>query len=214
VKLQELLLSAKPLSAPAPDIMRRASREIRAELPPPLPNGWVLAPSVGLAFAAIAALRVHAAHDDARSWLAAIALGGAAAALITLSRRKSPLLVAGLAVASLVFAMGAGRDGGLEPNIGVHCLAAEILASLFPLGAGLWLVKHGRSDGGMLWFASVAAAGALAGHAALHLTCPVHLQSPHLYVFHTGGVVLAAFLGFLASHLPALLGWGALRRGT
>jgi hypothetical protein len=214
MRLQEILLSARPLAAPAPEIMRRASREIRAELPPPRPNAWVLAPSVGLGFAAIAALRINAAHDDARSWLAALALGGAATALVTLSRRKSPLLVAGLAVASLVFAMGAGRDGGLEPSIGYHCVAAEILASLFPLGAALWLVKRGRSDGGMIWFASVAAAGALAGHAALHITCPVHLQAPHLYAFHTGGVVLAAFLGFLASRLPALLGWGALRRVT
>ena len=51
-------------------------------------------------------------------------------------------------------------------------------------------------------------------HAALHLTCPVRAESPHLYVFHTGGVVLAAALGFLASRLPPLVGWGAREEPT
>jgi hypothetical protein len=40
-----------------------------------------------------------------------------------------------------------------------------------------------------------AAAGALAGHAALHLTCPVRAATPHLLAFHAGGVLLAAALG-------------------
>ena len=47
--------------------------------------------------------------------------------------------------------------------------------------------------------AAVAAAGALAGHAALHLTCPAAHADAHLFVFHVGGVVLAAMLAVLAT---------------
>jgi hypothetical protein len=55
--------------------------------------------------------------------------------------------------------------------------------------------------------AQAAAAGALAGQAALHLGCSMHAQAPHLWVFHVGGVALAALAGWLVeSRLSAAAG--------
>jgi hypothetical protein len=84
----------------------------------------------------------------------------------------------------------------------VKCVAIELFAAAWPLGAAALakgLVRRPRSP----WAtAALAASGALAGQATLHLTCPVRLAEPHLAVFHTGGVVLAALLGASASRLP------------
>ncbi|HEY6001519.1 MAG TPA: hypothetical protein VIV57_01515, partial [Anaeromyxobacter sp.] len=46
--------------------------------------------------------------------------------------------------------------------------------------------------------AAAAAAGALAGDAALQLACPARAAMPHLLAFHVGGVVLAAAAAGLA----------------
>ena len=215
VKLQDLLLEGRPLEAPSAETLARAAREIQRELaaegaaaPPTRTSVWPLGASVALGFLVIAALARHRAGDG-RSLAAAAALAGAATLLVTLAPRRHPLLVGLVAGASLIFAFMAGEGADLVPLIGVHCVLAELLASAFPLAVALALVKRRQEAGGFVFFGTVAAAGALAGHAALHLTCPVRLEAPHLLVFHTGGVVLAACLGFLASRLPALLGWRA-----
>jgi hypothetical protein len=84
----------------------------------------------------------------------------------------------------------------------VKCVAIELFAAAWPLGAAA-LAKGLVQRPGSPWAtAALAASGALAGQAALHLTCPVRFAEPHLAVFHTGGVVLAALLGASASRLP------------
>jgi hypothetical protein len=50
--------------------------------------------------------------------------------------------------------------------------------------------------------AAAAAAGALAGVAALQLTCGAHVAAPHVLAFHAGGVVLAAVTARLAWRWP------------
>jgi hypothetical protein len=45
--------------------------------------------------------------------------------------------------------------------------------------------------------AQAAAAGALAGQAALHLACPGRHDVVHLWGFHVAGVAAAALVGFL-----------------
>lgn len=217
-KLQDLLVQARLTEAPSPEALRRTAEEIRRELDGAAPARdreivWPIAASMVLGFTVIALIRRNG-WDDGRSWAAAITFALAAASLATIAPRRSPLLVAGVAVASLLFAWFAGSAGRLEPEIGVHCVLSELAAAAFPIATTLILVRSGRSEGGVLLFAAVAAAGALAGHAALHVACPVRSDAPHLFAFHTGGVVLAAFVGFLASRLPPLLGWGALGRGS
>ncbi len=55
--------------------------------------------------------------------------------------------------------------------------------------------------------ALAAAAGALAGMAALHVACPVHDERAHLFVFHVGGVVVAGLSG-------ALIDWRCASPGS
>jgi hypothetical protein len=74
----------------------------------------------------------------------------------------------------------------------------ELLAALLPLGAVYWAARRGG-----VWNAPVAAtaaaAGALAGQAALQLACPAAAHETHRLVFHTGGVLLAGLLAAMSS---------------
>jgi len=213
-KLAELLLKAKPLEAPSPEALARASREIQAELAAEsrrlrARRPGAIAAGVVVGFLVVVAMARHRAGDG-RSLAAAFALAAAATLLATLAPRRHRLLIALIAGASLIFAAITGEGGSLAPGIGVHCVLAELAAAVFPLVIAFVLTRRAREvSGGGLFFATVAAAGALAGHAGLHLTCPVRFEAPHLYAFHTGGVILAAAVGFLAARLPRLLGWAA-----
>src|SRR5262249_5673436 len=63
-----------------------------------------------------------------------------------------------------------------------------------------------RGQGGAALYAGVAAAGALAGQAGLHLSCPAQAALPHLIAFHVGGVLLAALVGAASARVLALRG--------
>ena len=94
-----------------------------------------------------------------------------------------------------LFAVLVGTSSKLAPAIGIKCTLLEIVAALVPWIVFLRFTQGlvGRGQG-----AAMAAAGALAGQAALHLSCPVAHAEPHLLVFHLGGVILASALGALA----------------
>ncbi len=160
---------------------------------------WALPIVGGWAFAV--ALAKHRAEDRA-SWLwsAAVAL---CASVLGIARLEA--LSAGAAVVlSGIFSglMGSGRM--LSPAIGIKCVLIELIAASLPLATTAFLVVRRRAPNSA-WRLSVAAAlGALAGHAGLHLTCPVRTASPHLFAFHTGGVFLAAMVGLAISRIPAL----------
>jgi len=102
--------------------------------------------------------------------------------------------------ASAAFALAMGSVPLLAPGLGVKCMALELVAAAIP-----WVgFRRVTGVGGTKWEgAAVAAAGALAGHAALHLSCRVPNASAHLLVFHVGGVVLAAALGALLTPGPS-----------
>jgi hypothetical protein len=137
-------------------------------------------------------------------WLeGAIAAGLAAAAAWTAAwtgKLAWGICAAGSAFLSAYAASGAG----LEVAIGLKCVALELLAASIPLATALLLVRGGSLSASWALFAGVSAAGALAGHAALHLACPVRTAAPHLFVFHTGGVLLAVLLGLSAWRLRRL----------
>jgi hypothetical protein len=132
-------------------------------------------------------------HASPRAMGLAVLVMLIAAAVAGTHRLK--LWAVGVAIlTSAVFAVTMGTMPGLMPMIGVKCVLLELLASLVPWIAFLRTNAFVRRAEG----AAVAAAGALAGHAALHLSCPVAHDDAHLLVFHLGGVLLAAALGGLA----------------
>ena len=134
-------------------------------------------------------------RTDPRSFGASLTVAALAVAFASLNRGRL-LVVLMATAASAVLALAMGSTSLLAPSVGVECTLLELFAAALPWVAfrqvaGPWRSRTASS--------AVAAAGALSGHAALHLTCPVAHGDAHLLVFHFGGVVLAALLGALAT---------------
>lgn len=151
----------------------------------------------GLVVAAFVLEILLARHlkTDERSFGAALTVVALAVALGGLNRGKLLVVLVGTA-ASAVFAFSMGSTSLLAPAVGVECTLLELFAAALPWVAFYRVAGPWRSRAAS---SAVAAAGALSGHAALHLTCPVAHGDAHLLVFHFGGVVLAALLGALAT---------------
>ncbi|HEY6099549.1 MAG TPA: hypothetical protein VIW03_08970 [Anaeromyxobacter sp.] len=190
-RLQVLLAEARPELLPA-GALERASRAIAGEL---RREGrrrslWAATAS-GAAVAAIVAFARHVSGTPADfalgAFLAAVALGLAAAA-----SRRPTLAAACAAGAALLAAAAAGRAGPLAADEGVRCLAAELVSAALVVGAGWLALRGGTTSPSRSALAAAAAAGALAGDAALQVTCSAHEAMPHLLAFHVGGVLLAA----------------------
>jgi len=184
-------LGRASLPAPSAQALQRASAPILRELRPT--SSWGLRATAALAAAAVPVL--FARHHDWEGWAAALIVLAAATALsATAGMWKAGAWVA--LAASAGFALAAGgvpgfpRAGaGLVPSVGLDCFGLEILG-----GALAALVALRAASRGSL--AAAAASGALAAQAALHVACSAHLQAPHLWLFHVGGVAVAAALGF------------------
>jgi hypothetical protein len=190
------LLSRAEMPAPSADVLRRAREQVLAEMQPRF--AWLPAAAAVIAFAVPV---LFARHLDAEGWAAALLVAVAATALAARTGVTRAGALVGL-FASAGFAFAAGgvpgfpRAGaGLVPIVGMHCLMIELLAAAAPLAAAAWQFRRGNLQPGAL--AQAAAAGALAGQAALHLGCSAHAQAPHLWVFHVGGVALAALIGWM-----------------
>jgi hypothetical protein len=179
------------LAAPSAQALRRASAPVLRELQPA--SSWGLRAGAALAAAAVPIL--FARHHDWEGWGAALVVLVAATALSATAGLWKAGAWVGLA-ASAGFALAAGgvpgfpRAGaGFAPGVGLDCFGLEILGGA--LGA---LVAMRSATRGSL--AATAAAGALAAQAALHIACSAHLKAPHLWLFHVGGVAVAAALGW------------------
>ena len=224
--LQQLLGRAQ-LPAPSPEALRRASASILAELAsarPAVARPW-RAPALAGAITLVAfpLLALIGAHPRAWSFLgesvvvALIAAGCAALAIGP--RRKLAVPLALFASIAVLFINAAPAPfAALQ---GWSCSMVELVGALLPLGAVAFLALRGRdswaqlggtsvklaargAEGSALLYAGVAAAGALAGQAALGLTCPDRASFGHVAVFHVGAVLLAALLGAALSRMPVL----------
>lgn len=190
-----LFLAQSPLPPPSKQALQRAREAVLAQMRPAR-AGWLPAAAAVLAF--VAPL-LFARHLDAEGWDAAILVLVAATALAaSAGTLKAGGLVALFASAGFAFAAGGvpgfPRAGaGLVPNLGMECLTVELIAAVLPLAAAASQFRRNPRPGAL---ATAAAAGALAGQAALHLGCSAHGQAPHLWVFHVGGVALAALVGW------------------
>lgn len=185
-------LDAWQVEPPSDEALDRAHRDVLAAMDR-RPRRWPIGLATfvaGIALAAIAKQHSPHAHD----WVeAASALSLAVGlAYFATTRRVGAI---GLAVASsFVLALLGAAVPGLAPAVGMKCLLFELATASVP-GVIAW--RAGRR-GEIVTVALAAAAGALAGMAALHVACPVHEARAHLFVFHVGGVALAAALGALA----------------
>jgi len=137
------------------------------------------------------------------AWVESAALVGVALACLA-SLRRIGSLAAWLAFgASALLAALAWGDGPLAPRMGVACLLTELGAAAIPIAIVVRAFIRRRSTRPTLGLVVVAAAGALVGQAALHLTCPDRNAGLHVLAFHLGGVALAAAAAFLIGGLLA-----------
>lgn len=176
----------------------RVVRAIESELGRDLTRQAAWPATMTLAAFVLEILLARHLRTDARSFGAAITVAALGVALASLNRGKRLVVLAAVA-ASAVFAFTMASTTLLAPAVGAECTLLELFAASLPWiafrrVAGPWRARSAAS--------AVAAAGALSGHAALHLTCPVAHADAHLFVFHLGGVALAAVLGAVATPLP------------
>jgi hypothetical protein len=158
-------------------------------------EGWSLALASVLAVLASLALIVALASHRSRSstdWTVASALAASAVALAAVASRFSlGGVVAGVS-AALLAALLAGGEGPLALASGLHCLGIEIATAAAVAGAAWLAIRRGlASSRARHALPAAAVAGALAGDAALQITCGANAL-PHLLVFHVGGVLVVA----------------------
>jgi len=149
--------------------------------------------AVCVAFAAFVTL-AQARSPSRRDWAVGFALSAAAVGLGVAERRWRVTVVPLAVLATLGAAAATGVTGELDEGVGLDCLATEIACAAVVV-IGTWLViRRGTSSLAPGAVAAGAASGAVAGAAALQLTCRAHSSLPHVLAFHVGGVVLAAAL--------------------
>jgi hypothetical protein len=174
-----------------------AERANRKQVP------WIEALAVAGAFGLVVGIAVHSPGAPIAAWAPALVLLGAAALVPWLVQRFGGWGIA-LAGLSVPFAFARATDMHLALDLGATCLVMEALAATLPV-VTLVSVARGRGSGFGSWtFAAAAASGALAGQAALLLSCPSH-ELGHLLFIHTGTVLAAALAGAGVPRLvPAL----------
>jgi hypothetical protein len=107
-------------------------------------------------------------------------------------------------VASAVLAWIAGKGSALEVAVGFECAAVE-LASAGAMVAAFLIVMRGALRRSPMFtqavharatilLSSVAGTGALLAQVWLHKHCEAPAQTPHLFMFHFGAVLLATLL--------------------
>jgi hypothetical protein len=195
-RLQAVLGEWHPGPVPAA-ALERAARAIEEEL---RHEAWRRSAwSVGAAAAFMVGLVALSRHrgGTALDWATAAVVGALALVLAAVAGRRPALTVASAAVASLAAALVAGGRGPLEPGLGVECLVNELAAAALVVGAGWLALRGGTSSLTRSTLGAAAAAGALAGDAALQVVCGAHEFALHLLAFHVGGVLLAAAVAAL-----------------
>ena len=190
-------IEASPLPAPSKEALQRASAAIAAELRAPARPRWIW-PAAAAAVAAFCVPILLSRQLDREGLAAALVVLIAATLLAgTAGVLRAGALVTLAASAGFALAAGGVPVGLLSTPVhlgGIDCAVLELAAAALPLAATAWMFRR-RSLPGAL--ATAAAAGALAGQAALHLGCPGNHSALHLWVFHVGAVAAAALLGFL-----------------
>jgi predicted anti-sigma-YlaC factor YlaD len=202
------LLDAIPLpAAPSVEVLARASSTILAELDASAKKSrGSVAPWLGASiFISCLGFSLVSPNPGIALWpwaLAGVLLLSLLSGLLTRAWWGLGLFIGGSVLLSVSHSGPVPTQGA-----GLFCLWIEQSMALLPIITSLYLVAKGHTPGGGAYFAGAAAAGALAGQAAMLLACPNN-NIAHLLLAHTGGVLFAAALGALISKLwsrsPAL----------
>jgi hypothetical protein len=141
-------------------------------------------------------------------WAIASALAASAVALAAVAGRFALGVVVACVLAAFAAALVGGAGGPVASAAGLHCLETEIAAAAAVVGASWLALRRGPPAPARRALAAGVAVGALAGDAALQVTCGFRAALPHLLVFHFGGVLAAAagamLILYVRRHPPAV----------
>jgi hypothetical protein len=184
----------------------RAWQKRRADLPAEGRAHVLAAPGHGrvilaIALASIAGItlsRYHAPFGVA--WIVAGVLTLLACALVPLTRKRGLLIVA-LAIGAAALPLVLTQREALTWLPHLPCVVHELASAALAVAAlAIW--HKDRSSRSPSSAAGVAALGALAGDASLHIACSASNELWHVLIFHVGGVAIAAaFAGTFAARL-------------
>jgi len=197
------LIESQPLPPPSQATLQRAAAPILADLratapSPAFPRKWLLQGAATIPGFLLPLL--IAKHLELAGWGAALLVLAAAALLAaTAGTLRAGVLVVIAVAAGFAFAAGGVPGvplGGAQISLGeLECPIFELIAAALPLAAASVVWRRNPMPGAL---AQAAAAGALAGQAALHIACPGRHDVVHLWGFHVAGVLAAAALGWVA----------------
>ena len=196
LRLLDELAQLPSVQRPSPEVLEKAALPVQQALAAEgtVRRGvkWVEVSAAVGAFGLVLGL---ATHSNGGSWGPPLLLLGAAAVVPWLASSLRGWGPPALAAVSISFALSRVADSVLPSQLGgFGCAGMEAVAAVLPLAALAWMARRRGLTFGSLAYAGAAASGALAGQAALLLTCPSHDLS-HLLVIHSGMVLLAAMIG-------------------
>jgi len=195
-------IDSLPQPAPAAELLARVRARVLSENQRAIRLGWAIGGAALVGWFALAARAVlGASTPQLVASVGVMALGVVAACIAAMgrasaARRSFGLIAAGL-VTLLVLRTDTGGDGW-GVSIGVKCLAFELAGAGLTLGTAIALARRGFISVRANDLAMIAASGALAVDAALHLCCAADSTLWHLTAFHVAGVLAAALLGAMA----------------
>jgi len=129
-------------------------------------------------------------------WLAALAVMASALLFAAVAGRARWLSLGLSFGTSILVASLAGSQDGVAMLHGLRCIGVELTAAIIPYATLALGVLRTAETGQAAYFAAVSVSGALAGQAALLITCPEHAHAPHQFLSHVTGVVLAALISY------------------
>jgi hypothetical protein len=203
-RLVALLEEALPLPPPTPEALARAARAIELETTNERRSRqwvkWAIGAGVVGSWAFQLACGIGTPIDFAPATvMVSMAFVAVSVTIVLLLRTQRELGVAAIIASSGLLVFIARAVPGLEPAFGIHCTLYELAAAAIPWVVAMVASRRAGVELTRWSLSAVAAGGALASQAAQHMTCPVAHADAHLFVFHLGGVALAAMLGALGS---------------
>jgi hypothetical protein len=188
-------------------LVTRVKSELLGAMEEPVPVVRRIAVAAGV-LVACAVLVVFATHRNPGMWTQASVLATGAAMLAALSHVRAGVRLAATLASSLASAwisetssfVVSGAVSGAVSHHAAACVLTELAAAAVPVLLTTRLTRSEQATA--LGLAATAGAGALAGQAALLLTCPSHEQG-HMVIVHFGGVVACAIAGAIYARRAA-----------
>lgn len=201
--VSEVSASLDALTDPEPELSRARQAAVLARIEEsvkPGPMRFVL-PAFLVVASALLVLRAGA-QTTAWTW-AFLALGGSVLCALAHRTPYARFAVpAALALSATLSLLDAHGTSALAPRMDMHCAGVEVLMGLAAAALSVVLVKREGAFITTLSLATVLTGGALAGQAAILLTCRAQNGLLHELISHSMGLAVAAALAWPVSRLP------------